>query len=278
LGTLFVTDLDGTFLSSAGVVSEFTAQIVNRLIEEDGLRLTYATARSYLSASRVLCDCNFRLPVIVYNGAFVVDPLTGRTLTSHFLDVGVAHEIIEQCRRHVLPPLVHSIVDSSEGVSWVRDHESDGIRNYLADRPNDPRLRPVNVWAQLATGRPVHIAVIGEGERIAALAADVAAIAGNRVTINVQKDTYHVDETWLEIADVAANKATAAVSLRRSLGLDTLVCFGDNENDRGMMSAADHSLAVSNAADSVKAVSDEIIGSNDQDGVARWLDSNRLVR
>ncbi len=67
--TLYVSDLDGTLLTEEEKLTEFTLRVLNRLTEQ-GVRFTYATARSRNSAEVVTQGLNKSLPVIVYNGAF----------------------------------------------------------------------------------------------------------------------------------------------------------------------------------------------------------------
>ena len=50
--TLYVTDLDGTLLNQAGRIPPESLEILNRLMAR-GMLFTYATARSYVSASVV---------------------------------------------------------------------------------------------------------------------------------------------------------------------------------------------------------------------------------
>ena len=74
---LFVSDLDGTLLRPDGTLGDRTIRVVNDLIAAGGL-FTYATARSFTSASRVTAGLNLELPVITYAGAVIVDPRSGR--------------------------------------------------------------------------------------------------------------------------------------------------------------------------------------------------------
>jgi hydroxymethylpyrimidine pyrophosphatase-like HAD family hydrolase len=55
------------------------------------------------------------------------------------------------------------------------------------------------------------------------------------------------------------------------LGCDEIVCFGDGKNDISMFHASDAAYAVSNAENELKAIATDIIGSNEEDGVAKWL-------
>ena len=50
--TLYVSDLDGTLLNSQGEISSYSLKVINELIEQ-GMKFTYATARSLVSASKV---------------------------------------------------------------------------------------------------------------------------------------------------------------------------------------------------------------------------------
>ena len=79
--TLYVSDLDGTLLNSQQMLSHFTIATINALVE-DGMFFSYATARSFVTAAQVTAGLNAHLPVIVYNGAFVLDSATGAPLLS----------------------------------------------------------------------------------------------------------------------------------------------------------------------------------------------------
>lgn len=84
------------------------------------------------------------------------------------------------------------------------------------------------------------------------------------------KDTYD-DIMWLEIMPERATKAEAALQLKKMCGCDRLVVFGDGVNDIPMFKAADEGYAVENAVEELKEIATEIIGGNQQDGVAEWL-------
>ena len=62
------------------------------------------------------------------------------------------------------------------------------------------------------------------------------------------------------------------------LGCEKLICFGDEVNDIPMFNVADESYAVSNANQKLKNIATKIIRSNDEDGVARWLNSKIRIK
>lgn len=89
---------------------------------------------------------------------------------------------------------------------------------------------------------------------------------------------YHTDiytnEQWLEIMPKAASKSNAVKQLEEYLGCDKLIVFGDGQNDIDMFEAADESYAVENAHDVLKKKATSVILSNNDDGVAKWLEAN----
>lgn len=273
-GSLFVTDLDGTFLGPSGRPSATTISIANRLLA-DGLQLSYATARSFRSAHAVLADVRFTLPVIVYGGAFIVDPVTGSPVVGHHLEDALVDGLLNLCEAHALAPLVYRTEQGADRVTWVGGQESPGITSYLADRRGDPRMRPVSSWADLRGTDSFYISIIGDREPIHALAAEVTTLAGGMVTVNVQYDTYHPDQTWLEVTALRANKADAVTFLRDHVGADELVCFGDNLNDLAMFSLVDRAYAVANAHPAVRAAATAVIGHHREDAVVEWLSARK---
>jgi hydroxymethylpyrimidine pyrophosphatase-like HAD family hydrolase len=68
-----------------------------------------------------------------------------------------------------------------------------------------------------------------------------------------------------------ATKAAAIRQLKEMLGVERIVAFGDGRNDLSMFALADECYAVENAHPDLKAAATAVIGSNREDGVARWL-------
>ena len=81
LKTLLISDLDGTLLTSRECISPYSMEHLNTWID-GGLSFTYATARSLNSAAKACWGLRQNLPVILYNGAIVMQPQT-RTMLYH---------------------------------------------------------------------------------------------------------------------------------------------------------------------------------------------------
>jgi hydroxymethylpyrimidine pyrophosphatase-like HAD family hydrolase len=244
-----------------------------------GAWVSYATARSLHSARPATEGCGFQLPVIVYGGAFLVDPVTGTVLTGQTIEADAVEMVVECARAHKLPPLVYWLDDQGEDrISWELGTESPGILTYLSDRSGDPRFAPVTDNSSLRNS-VFYVSIIGDRtalEALEVLADEVRALVGAEIHVNVQADTYHPEQIWLEITHRDAHKAAALRELASRLGATRVVSFGDNMIDLPMFEASDECYAVSNAIDPVKAAATAVIGSNDSDAVARWLQEHAL--
>lgn len=267
--TLHVTDLDGTLLWPQARLAEGHAERVRRLVD-DGVVLSYATARSYLSASRVTAACGFREPVIVYGGAATVEAGSGAILRRRVHEPAVVEVVLERCRAHGIPPLVYHLDGDADRVTWVEGQESPGMVGYIADRMPDPRFRPVA--RDLPTLEVFYLTIIGEETPVRRLAADLDGLLGSQLTAVLQRDTYHPSECWLELTAPGADKGTAVRELRERLGAGDTVVFGDNINDLPMFEAADHAVAMAWALPEVRAAADEVLEGGDT--VVDWLERN----
>lgn len=71
-----------------------------------------------------------------------------------------------------------------------------------------------------------------------------------------------------------ATKAEAIKKLKKLCGCERVVSFGDAINDISMFEISDECYAVANAVDELKAIATGVIESNEEDGVAKWLNKH----
>lgn len=270
--TLYVTDLDGTLLNTRSRINPYSLEIINDLVEK-GMLFTYATARSLVSASVVAEGLATNIPVIAYNGAFIINPATNEILASTFFCAEEIEKIKETLQMFHISPLVYAYVDGEEKVSWVTSRENDGIRHYLEVRKGDKRFRPLADDNGLYDGDMFYFTCIGEWEEL--LPVYEIFSKDDRYTCTLQQEIYR-PEYWCEILPKKATKAEAIKKLKKLWNCDHVVAFGDAVNDIPMFRVADECYAVANAVDELKELATGIIDSNDEDGVAKWL-KNHVV-
>lgn len=265
--TLYVSDLDGTLLRSNQTTSEFTNAVINRLTEQ-GMVFSYATARSLVTAKKVTMGINASIPLIVYNGAFVIDNATEQILISNYFNQEIETVFAELFSREVYP-IVYSYINGAEKFSFIEDRSSAGVRAFLKMRKDDIRRNPVQNIASLTQGDCFYITCIDETERLKPLYEKFKDI----YHCVYQRDIY-TNEQWLEIMPKAASKSNAALQLKKYLKCDRLVVFGDGKNDIDMFEIADECYAVENAVAELKEKATAVIQCNEEDGVAKWLEKN----
>lgn len=270
--TLHVTDLDGTLLNSNSSISEYSKNIINGLVEK-GMLFTYATARSLTSASVVAKGLSTEIPIIAYNGAFIVEPSDGKILSSNFITEEQKEFLKETFQKNNVSPLVYAYVDGVEKVTWRTATENEGIRHYLNVRKGDKRFNPLTEEEadRLYLGDSFYYTCIGEKEELQ----PVYEALKDHEAFNVlfHQEIYRT-EYWCEILPKKATKANAIAELKKLWGCDRVVSFGDAENDIPMFEISDECYAVENAVEELKKIATGIIGSNEEDGVAKWLKEN----
>ncbi len=269
--TLFVSDLDGTLLTAKETVSEYSMRLLNKLIDEDGVLFTYATARSLNSAAKAVWGLRQNLPVILYNGAIVMEPWNGNKLyNSHFTGT-VRADIRRILHEYDVWPLVYSFLGNKERVSWLRGRETEGMKRYLSRRAGDPRLNPVDSPDELKDDEIFYYTYIDAKERTDVLHAVFEKDA--RFRCIYQQETYQSDY-WLEIMPAGTSKGAAATVLKERLGAERLVVFGDALNDRELFRAADEAYAVENADEELKKAATAVIGYSEEDSVSKFIRDN----
>lgn len=265
---LYISDLDGTLLNSEKTVSDFTADVVNGLIEK-GLIFSYATARSNVTANIVANKIDTRVPVILQNGTFIFDNQKSEILYSNCFKAEDADEIIAEILAIDVNPLVFSIIDGRQKYSYLADKISNEIAEFLEDHKGDVRENPVDDVNDLYAGIPFYFTCIEKSERLAPLYERFK----DRFSCVYGKDIYS-GHYWLEIMPPNTNKANAILKLKEMLGCDKIISFGDGINDIEMFKISDECYAPENADEALKPFATAIIDSNNADGVANWLLKN----
>lgn len=265
--TLYVTDLDGTLLRSDDRISSFSIETINELVRQ-GMKFTYATARSLSSASIVTQGLTLNLPVIVYNGAFIREAVTGKVLYSVSFSEEERADVRKVLTESKIYPLVYTFLEEAERVLWYTQMENEGMRRYLSMRKQDKRMLPLSMGEELYRGEIFYYTCIGEKQEL--IRAYELLKGDSRYTCTLQQELYR-PEYWLEIMPGRATKAQAILELKKLWGCDRIVSFGDAVNDIPMFGISDECYAVGNAVEALKACADGVLATNEEDAVAKFL-------
>lgn len=270
---LIVADLDGTLLHDAPTfeerfISQRTVDTIGRM-HEAGYRFAIATARP-VSTGYTYAE---RLPVDAYvylNGALIdfepgasdYDLLTsGATPTDgHLLRIGFpSSRACEVCRFLLdeLPGLKVGIV-------------MDDVRYTNFD---------VSVYWKTQTWRMTDFTDVPEGVADKIIVFPSPEQWGTLGRLVPQDFEVSISEgsMWM-LMNPLANKRQALRTLceRMDVPLSSTVSFGDDLIDIDMLEASGKGVAVANANPKVLDIADEICPSNDEDGVAQWIERHIL--
>ncbi|NQU10136.1 HAD hydrolase family protein [bacterium] len=270
---LYVSDLDGTLLDRHGLISDWSREALNRLID-GGLPFTVASARSVVSMREVLPGVRVRLPIIEFNGALVSELATGQHRHCASIPPAWARQIIAAGQQCGLPPVIATWDGTADHVYFLPP-TNDGVQGYVTSRlsAGDPRLRPVTALDPALRERVVCLTFMDRIEVLERLHGELAATLGDAVRLLLFPEEYFPPWHWLAVYAAGATKAHALAVVAADLGiaLEEVTVFGDQINDIPMFEECGHAVAVANAAPALLEHADEVIGPNGQDSVVRYL-------
>ena len=265
---LVVFDLDGTLLNRDSVISEYTRETL-RLLDERDIAYTVATGRTLHGARAILEGHAFQLPQAYKNGVMIWHPdskriSSGATLTPDELD-----KVVHACRGQGVTPFVFTLDEDDESTVYHPPVLSDVERKLVRSISVEQHKRVRALDALPADATVTHVNSIGDGEAIKAVLrsvndeANLVAYSG----IALEGQPWR----WLDVHHSDASKGGAIKTMKRLLGLERVICFGDSDNDLSMFEVADESYAPANANDSIKSAATAVIGHHDDEGIAHFL-------
>jgi Cof subfamily protein (haloacid dehalogenase superfamily) len=259
---LAFVDLDGTLLNSALQVSPHSAAILEDA-RQNGLEIVLASGRPVQSivrfASSIKSDCR----IIASNGGCVI------SLPDHLLlhsitmppDVVAKLRTIGEAERIALCLYTPS--------SWFTSFAD----KYVALEEQRSGTRSSGSLAEISGPQNIIKAMfVGEHSRLVPLAARLS------IEFDNQADAFFTYPEYLEVMPTGVSKANACEFILNYLGITWHDCLviGDGANDVSMMQKARYRVAMSNADDRVKDISNIITLSNDDDGAAIALQALAL--
>ena len=264
--TLYITDLDGTFLNPRGEVSAKSKEIINEMIG-NGLLFTVATARSRVSASKILKSLNLNIPVVLMNGVFIFDPSKEKYLLAHPIEKENAEEVIKVFEKHRETPFMFSFSNENIDLEYIELSNS-AQQNFYEERKNKYKNFQKVTALSAEEKNIVYFANLVSYEKGKPLFDEISKLSG--VSAVFYEDTYY-DCWYLEVFSEKSSKPGGMEFVKKYTGAEKTVAFGDNLNDIAMMKAADYCCAVSNGRKEVRNIADRTIGKNSEDAVAKEI-------
>ena len=253
---LVATDLDGTLLRADGSFSERTLAALAR-VQEAGIGVVFVSARSPRTVPLDAERAGVRGYAICGNGAITYD-LAERRIVAH-----------RPLRPETATRVVTALREAAPGVAFGCELELDFGHEptYVRGEP----AYPAQVLDALELARRPVTKLVAQHRTLplAELLALATGSVGGEAVVTVSGTQF------VEVNAPGVTKAAAVEDLAERLEIvrDEVIAFGDNLNDIPLLVWAGRGVAVANAHPEVLAAADEVTLSNDEDGVARVLES-----
>lgn len=271
---MIVTDMDGTLLRSNGHISEYTADIINKLYDM-GYLIVLNSGRPLVSILNNSKNIKFHY-AIGMNGQLIYNNNTKTTKYNNVLK----HEDIKRlyalaCNYHVVTNLhdgkTAALVFPLKNIFFALGYTFIEKFRWIANQKKSSNYRIYTNIDKVPIKTIGKVCFAGQDNQIKKLKQAVLA----------NYDQYNavcVSANWLEVSDISVSKGNAIRQLAKLENIDPklIIGFGDGENDISLLEACEIKVAMNNAMDSLKKIANIIIESNNQDGVAKFLEKNIL--
>ncbi|ETY73484.1 Cof-type HAD-IIB family hydrolase [Lactiplantibacillus fabifermentans] len=259
--TTIALDLDNTLLTSAKTISPRNEQVLKRL-HAAGKRVVLCTGRPIKAIQPLIKQLGLTEPgdySITFNGGLVQQNATGDVLARTSITKADIKPLYDYAQATGLPldvidlHQVYSLIDLGKS---PYEEFLNGLMPFsdvsFADLPGDDLFgKVVSASAQAVDNRDSLPTNIANG--------------------------FHAVPSRRNLLEFLPNHTDKASGLKQLLShfdedYTNLMAFGDEENDLGMLKAAEVGVAMNNAIPAVKAVTTDETLSNDEDGVAVFLE------
>lgn len=259
---LIALDIDGTLTNSDKVITPATLDMLMRY-QKAGGKVVLASGRptqGIIPHAKTLKLDEYGGCILSYNGGCAVDCKTDEVIFRSKLPNEYIPEICEIIKDYPV-----SIVTYEKDIIIVGQQ----INKYteLEARINGMKMKLVDSFADYVDFDVTKCLLQGEPEYILELEKILSEKYSGSLGI------FKSEPFFLEIVPDGVDKAKAIDRLINLLGISTEECIacGDGFNDISMIEYAGLGIAMSNAAEPVKAAADYITFSNNEDGIAYVL-------
>ncbi|GAB79250.1 hypothetical protein SAMN05421595_2558 [Austwickia chelonae] len=258
---LIVCDVDGTLLNSSLEILPGTRAWLTAA-QSRGLIVMLASGRPVAGLHRLVRRCELNPTGMIlagYNGAYVVEADSRRTLTRSTIPLATARRVAEIARSR------NDLVILWCHGNQVYTPQPQNPSVIAQARENDLEIVPtpdLDVLDQAPDAIVCH-----GGEQLGALVRLIRARLRDEVEFSFASGSY---------IEITAHGATKGSALRRwcsyaDIPMGGVIAFGDHDNDIPMLEAAGLAVAMGNATPAVKAVADVITHGHDDEGIAAVL-------
>ena len=259
--TTIALDLDNTLLTSDKTIAPRTEHVLKKL-HADGKRIVLCTGRPIKAIQPFLKQLGLTQPddyAITFNGGLVQQTTTGKILARTSITKADLQPLFEDAQKNGF----HLDVIDLQQVYSIMDLGKSPYEDFINGLMPFQNVNFADLPADTQFGK-----VVSAGKDAKTVQASLPTSITNFFHVVPSR------RTLLEFLPPHTDKSSGLKSLLGHFGedFDQLMAFGDEENDLGMLTAAKVGVAMANAIPAVKAATTHATLSNDEDGVAVFLE------
>lgn len=246
-------DIDGTILKKDYTFSEKVKDAIQKAVAK-GVKVALVTGRMHCAAEPIAKQLGIEAPIFSYQGALVKE--NGKTLLEASMDDKLARAVVEDLKQFDVQ------VNLYMNDTLYSEKEDDRLTEYCDKRNLTYVIKSFDDIEEIAAHKLLAIGSTPEET--------------TRVLEFLQEkypDKLYVVKSmpiFCEITDKKVSKGLAIGKLLEHWGINksNTIAIGDQDNDLEMLKAVKIGLAMGNATDSLKALSEIELPSVEDDGVA----------
>lgn len=261
-------DLDGTLLTTEKKLTPYTQDVLKRAIAQ-GIIVLPATGRPVSGIPEEIMHFPGIRYAVTANGGRIVDVQENRTIYENLVPVDKAYAILSVFEKYDTLREIYY-----DGIGYSEETMLKNIHRYIEPGPMADYM--------VATRKPVpdvHAKFIETNRPVDKVQGIFASLADKDEALKELEKITDIEITGalsqnVEINAKDVDKGNALLRLGQILGIpgEEIMAFGDGTNDRKMLEKVGTGVAMANGVPEVKAAADYITASNDEEGVARFIE------
>ncbi len=256
-------DIDGTLYNTKKQVTEYTKNILNKAKDEKKY-IVLCSGRSNSSVCEISKDINASKYVIACNGSFVYNYENDIEIFENALKKETLENIWNICEKEDVELVLESKkITFGNAQVWKREPDKHIKINGIEDIKNKKIMQMV-----------IDNVGMDKRQKIMELLLNDEDMALPNYGIN------RLGKFWFDINSKNIDKGVGIQHLINKLGIkkEETIGFGDGINDCAMFKACGTRVAMGNAKEELKNMADYITLTNDQNGVATFIEKHILSK
>ncbi|TKD68229.1 Cof-type HAD-IIB family hydrolase [Pseudalkalibacillus hwajinpoensis] len=259
---MIVLDLDDTLLNTKQMISVRNKEALMKA-QEAGLKVVLASGRptfGMIPFAEELSLADYESFILSFNGGKIINCHSNEEFFSQTLTIEAVQRLYEISLHEDV--YIHTYI--GDEIITAEENPYTTIESELTGLP----IKVVDSFMDGVTAPVVKVLMVGEPEHLKKVEKKLQKELGEEFSVMRSKPYF------LEFTDKGITKATSLEKLINECEIkrEEVIAVGDSYNDQEMIEFAGLGVAMGNAPDDIKKISDYIADTNENDGVAKVVE------